>query len=123
MVSIDFPKLAAGAEQNYGSKLRVDAATHNQFVAIQVHHRLHSDTGELVGARFLSQRTLNSAIGGADRRFILQVQLDTANIRLMRDGFGKNLQDNWKTNLRGQPDCLIFASRDPRLNRWDAVQR
>ena len=52
-VAIDFDELAAGTEQNHGSKLGIDAAAENEFVAFQSHHGLNRHAGELVRASFL----------------------------------------------------------------------
>ena len=53
----------------------------------------------------------------------MQIQFDSANIRLVRDGFGKYLQHNRKAKFRSEPGSLVFAGRNARLHRGDAVKR
>ncbi len=44
VVAIDFDEAATGAEQDYRPKLRIDAASEDQIIAIEFHHRLHGYT-------------------------------------------------------------------------------
>src|ERR1700722_20823245 len=75
----------------------------------------------MFGTGFLSNRRFNRAIGGAYRRFILQIEFYSANIRLVCDGFRKNFQHYGKPEFRCERGCSIFAAGNVRLNRGNAV--
>ncbi len=55
----DFYQLSAGSEQQHRAKLRIDAAADDDFVAIQLDHRLHGHALEVLRANLLRDRLLD----------------------------------------------------------------
>src|SRR6202166_4262273 len=104
-------------------KLRVHAATENEFVAIDIHHGLYGHARELIRADFFGYGRLDGAICRTHRRLIVQVQLDPASFCFVSDRVRKNLEHDGKADLRSGADRLIFAGGDMGFYCGNAVQR
>src|SRR6185369_8351488 len=94
----DLDQLTAHAEEQDRAELRIDAAAQDQLIAIaELDHFLNGDALEMLGAFFLGHRGSNVIKSLADIAFILEIQLHTADVGLMGDGFREKFQDNWET--------------------------
>src|SRR5580704_16938455 len=92
MVSIDLDQLAPRTKQDHRPKLGIYAASEDQFVAFDPHHGLDGNAQELVRTGFFCDGRLYPAKSGSYRLRILQIQLDAADIGLVRDRLGEDLQ-------------------------------
>ena len=100
----DLDQLPAGAEQQHRAELRVEAAADDQLVAVQLDHRLDGHAQEVLGAGPLAHRRLDRA----DRRARTasasrQVQLHAADVGLVRDRLGVQLEDDRVADARRRP--------------------
>ena len=107
-VAINFNHHAAGTKQDDRAKLRVERAAQNQFVAVAFRHGLHGNAGEMFGSGFLCNRSLDCAIRGAHTLLRPQLQVNSIDIGLVRDGVGQKLQHNRVSDLRSMRDRLFF---------------
>ena len=96
-------ELAAHAEQQHRPKLRVNAAAQDDLVAVgQLDHLLHRDALEVLGALLLGHGGLDVVEGLAHIGFVLEVQLDAADVGLVGDGLGVELQHDREPDLLRQ---------------------
>ena len=123
MISIDLDQLAARTKQDHGPKLRIHAAPEDQFVAFDPHHGLDGNAQELVRTGFFCDGRLYPAKSGSYRLIVLQVQLDAADIGLVRDRLGEHLQYDGITNLRCVFHGFVFVLGGSGFDRRNSVIR
>ena len=122
LVLEDFDQLAAHAEQQHRPELRVDAAAQDDLVAVgQLDHLLHGDALEVLGALLLGHRGLDVVEGLAHVGLVLEVQLHAADVGLVGDGLGVELQHDGEADLLGQLGGGGLGLGDLGDDRGDAV--
>ncbi len=82
----DLHQLAAQAEEQDGTELRVHAAADDELVAVTSDHGLHGDALEVAWPVLGGDGLLDARIGITDRVSVGQVQAHAAHVRLVRDG-------------------------------------
>src|SRR5205814_414379 len=92
-------QLATAAKQHDGTKLRVNATAENQFIPGAADHGLHGDSLEMLAPGFGRHSLLNVRVCAANCFFRLQIELHTADISFVCDGFGQQLQYDGETDL------------------------
>src|SRR5690348_6244098 len=114
--------MAAGAEENHRAELGVHTAAKNQFGAIERDHRLDRDAKEIFRAGFGCDRSLYGTKGGAHRFFAREIQLYSADVAFVGDGFRMDFEDDGETHLPGDGRGFIFAPGDASGNSGNAVE-
>ena len=77
----------------------------------------------MLGAGFLRDRSLDFLKCGADRGFILQVELDSAHVGLVGDGVGEKLEHNGIADFGGVFRSFGLVAGDASLNRRNPISR
>src|SRR5215471_17091371 len=72
---------------------------------------------------FLRYAAQNLLIGLAHLRLMAQVQLHAAYVGFVRNGFREKLNHDGIANFARMLHGLVFASRDPRVNRRNPIGR
>lgn len=114
-------ELAAGAEEQHGAELRVDAAAENEFVAIARDHRLDGDAEEVLVPRLLTDGVVNLLPRASHGWDITQVQHYAAHVGLVRERLGEKFDDDGKAQLFGVLHRVVLSEGDVCLNGRDAV--
>ena len=117
----DLDELASRAEEQDRAELRVEAAADDQLVAVELDHRLDADPLEVFGADALSDRRLDGAVSLADRRGVRQVELHAADVGLVGDRQGMELEDDREADRLGRGDGIVLGRGDAGLHGRDAV--
>ena len=117
-----FDLLPARAEQEHRAELRIGAATDDELVAVELDHRLDGHAQEVLGADALAYGLLDRAIAAAHRLGIGQVELHPADVGLVRDRLGVELQDRGVAEFRREGHGLFLRGGDPGRHDGDAVQ-
>ena len=94
-----------------------------ELVAIELDHRLDGHAQEVLGADAPGYGSLDRAIGAAHRLGIGQVESNPADVGLVRDRLGIQLQDRGVAEFRREGHGLLFRGGDPGRHDGDAVQR
>ena len=108
-----FGQWSALAEQEHRAELRIGAATDDELVAVELDHRLDGHAQEVLGADALAHGLLDRAIGVAHRLGIGQVELHPADVGLVRDRLGVDLQDHGVAEFRREGHGLFLRGGDP----------
>ena len=121
-------QLAARAEQQHRAELRVDAAADDQFIALDLDHRLHGHAEKVLAAaraRFAQRLCpgFDRAPGAPHRVGIGEVQLHAAGFRLMGDGLRVQLEHDGIADRGRACHRFVFAAGDLRRHGRDAVGR
>ena len=117
----DLDQLPAAAEQEHGPELRVDGAAEDDLVPVEADHRLDRDAEEVPGAGLFLDRGPDCGEGLAHRLGVAVVEANAAVLRLVREGFGVELDGHRKPHRSGQGRGLVRRGRDPGFDRRDSV--
>src|SRR5215218_3913061 len=120
-VAVDLNELAARPEEQHGPELRVYATADDKLVPLRANHRLHRDAVELPGPGLLGDRSLYGRVSFADGLHILQVEPDAADVGLVGDRLGVELEDDGVAQRLRVPDGLLGVAGDAGLDGRDAV--
>ena len=116
-------ELAAHPEEEHRPELGVDRAPDDELVAGPVHHRLDGHALEVLGALLLGHRVADELVRVAHGVGVLEVELDTADVGLVRDRVRVQLDDDRVADPVGCRDRLVDRRRDERLGDRDPVRR
>ncbi len=118
-----FDQLPAGAEQQHGTKLRIDARTDDKFVPVgQFNHRLDGHALKMLRTHFIAHRFVDRAPRAAHIVRVGKVQLHAAHIGFVRDGFGKKFQHNRITDFICVLHRIVFNRSDARFGNRNVVR-
>ena len=100
----DFDELSAGAEEKDRAELRVEAAAEDQLVAVAADHRLDGHSQEMAGSGALAHRRLDRSIGVAHGFGAGEVELNAADVGLVRDRLRVELEYHRIADRLGRRD-------------------
>ena len=120
MTSTSWP---ACAEEQNRPELRVETASQDQLVTIELDHGLHAHAlemarpGPLATACSISRKALADCLG------IGKVELHAAHVGLVGDRVGKELEDDRESDGGGGRDGFVLGRGDLGLDGRDSVGR
>ena len=103
----DLDENAATTEQDDRAELAIHRAADNQFVTAFADHGLHGDAFKSIPLAEAVDIAFDSGEGGADGLVVGEVELDAADIALVCEGRGQQLENNGITDLSGHSNGLI----------------
>ena len=121
-IAEDFNQLTARAEEQHRTKLWINAAAENQFVALARNHRLHDHADKIYGVALRADCFRDLSICRPNCRFAPEIELHAADIRFVRDGVRVNFQHHGTVELRGFLHCLSLACRDDGRHNRDSIR-
>ena len=114
-----FHQLPARPEKQDRAELRIETASENQFVAVELDHRLHGHAEKI----FRAHAALDRRKRFLHRRRIGEIEFHTADIGFVRYGFRMQLEHDRVANRVRRFRRQLFRLRDARLDCRNPVRR
>src|SRR5690242_786717 len=121
MVLKDFHELATQAEKQDRTELKIERTANNEFVAAGCHHRLNRNSKKVAWTSSFIDRRFDLLVGTAGGISIVQMKVYASHIRLVRNGFGEELQDHRIADFVCCLYGIIGVNCEPCFNHRNAV--
>src|SRR5262245_16228263 len=94
----DFCKPAAETEQEYRTELWIKAAADDNLIAIEIDHRLHTNSLKMAWAGLSSDRRLDGVKCVSNGACVIEIEVNASHFALVGDRCGKELDNHGVAN-------------------------